>query len=111
MNKNLFIIDLDSDTYVRLSTVFGLFDGQPDQMQRLVSGIDDIVYFNEDQGVDAGIHGRNMEGQFFTILEAPGCRNDWTCVGSERKIHLLCVTRGRCSFLKSAASMDTHFKE
>jgi hypothetical protein len=71
-NKNLFIIDLDSDTYVRLSTVFGLFDGQPDQMQRLVNGIDDIVYFNEDQGVDAGIHGRNMEGQFFTILEAPG---------------------------------------
>jgi hypothetical protein len=71
-NKYLYIIDLDTDTYVQMSTVFGLFDGQPDQMQRLVNGIDDIVYFNEDQGVDAGIHGRNMEGQFFTILEAPG---------------------------------------
>jgi uncharacterized protein len=70
--KYLYMLDLDSNTYVRTSTMYGLFDGTPDQMQKLVNGIDDIVYFNEDQGVDAGIHGRNAEGQFFTILEAPG---------------------------------------
>jgi hypothetical protein len=70
--KSLFVLDLDSNTYARSSTVDGLFDGEPDQMQRLVYGIDDIVYFNEDQGKVAGIHGRNREGQFFTILEAPG---------------------------------------
>ena len=70
--KYLYMIDLDSNTYVRTSTMFGLFDGVPDQMQKLVNEIDDIVYFNEDQGVAAGIHGRNAEGQFFTILEAPG---------------------------------------
>ena len=69
--KYLYMIDLDSNTYVRASTMSGLFDGEPDQMQKLVNGIDDIVYFTEDEGVDAGIHGRNAEGQFFTILEAP----------------------------------------
>jgi hypothetical protein len=70
--KILFILDLDSNTYARSSTVHGLFDGEPDQMQRLVNGINDIVYFTEDQGNAAGVHGRNMEGKFFTILEAPG---------------------------------------
>lgn len=70
--KMLYILDLDSSRYARYSTVYGLFDGQPDQVVRLVNGTDDILYFNEDQGTDAGIHGRNRDGQFFTILEGPG---------------------------------------
>jgi hypothetical protein len=71
-DKFLYMIDLDSDTYWRTSTVFGLFDGTPDQIAHLLNGDDEIVYFTEDGGSDAGIHGRNAEGQFFTILEAPG---------------------------------------
>jgi hypothetical protein len=71
-DKFLYMIDLDSDTYWRTSTVFGLFDGTPDQIVHLLNGDDEIVYFTEDGGSDAGIHGRNAEGQFFTILEAPG---------------------------------------
>jgi hypothetical protein len=70
--KFLYVLDLDSNTYVRTSTLFGLFDGEPDQIKHLLNGDDEIVYFNEDQGQDAGVHGRNAEGQFYTILEGPG---------------------------------------
>lgn len=67
--KMLYILDLDSNTYLRISTVSGLFDGHPDQVMHLVNQTDDIVYFNEDEGQEAGVHGRNAQGQYFTILE------------------------------------------
>jgi hypothetical protein len=76
--KMLYILDLDSNTYIRISTASGLFDGHPDQVMHLVNDTGAIVYFNEDGGQDsgsaAGIHGRNAAGQYFTILEG----SDWS---------------------------------
>lgn len=68
----MYIVELDSNKYKRYSTQMGLFNGQPDQVARLVEGGDNMLYFNEDQGGTAGVHGRNRRGQVFTIMEAPG---------------------------------------
>jgi hypothetical protein len=74
----LYIIDLDSNKYVRYSTVHGLFEGEPDQVTRILNDESDILYFNEDLGNVSGIHARNSLGQFFTILEGPGWTNEAT---------------------------------
>jgi hypothetical protein len=85
--KSLFIFDLDGNTYRRFSTDFGLFDGQPDQMKRLIkngssnvefSSVFDVnepeeeplLYFCEDSGQENGIHARDANGWFYTILES-----------------------------------------
>ncbi|CAJ1947303.1 unnamed protein product [Cylindrotheca closterium] len=68
--KSLFVLNLDGDTYRRFSTDRGLFDGQPDQMQRLIKGSNSLLYFCEDGGKEAGIHARDRNGWFYTILEA-----------------------------------------
>ncbi|KAG7364397.1 DUF839 domain containing protein [Nitzschia inconspicua] len=69
--KQLFIFDLDNMTYQNMTTTSGLFDGSPDQLQRVLSGSRDLLYFTEEGGVDAGVHARDEEGRFFTILESP----------------------------------------
>jgi hypothetical protein len=71
--KTLWVFDLDDLTYESFSTVYGAFDGQPDQVSRILDDTDDdaILYFTEEGGEYAGIHGRNRYGQFFTILEGP----------------------------------------
>ena len=80
--KRLFILDLDGGTYTQQSTENGRFDGDPDQLQRLIGGgegnMDDIVYFTESGGDDAGIHGRDSEGRYFTILESPVYKEETT---------------------------------
>jgi secreted PhoX family phosphatase len=69
-------------TYKNSSTKGGLFDGTPDQLQRIVhSGNEDednqqhsdvsVLYFSEEAGKDSGVHGRTPEGDYFTILESP----------------------------------------
>lgn len=76
--KELFILDLDAMTYEVHSTVFGLFDGQPDQMKRLVSDDDiggtvqdkSLLYFCEEGGRKNGVHARDSNGWYFTILES-----------------------------------------
>lgn len=68
--KMLFIFDLDSMTYKNMTTVSGLFDGHPDQMQRIVGNDGGLLYFTEEGGPDAGIHARDENGRFFTILES-----------------------------------------
>lgn len=76
--KFLLIIDLDDGTFVRSSTKSGAFDAEPDQVARILDGSDDnsdddsILYFCEDGGDDCGVHGRNAQGQFFTILKDSG---------------------------------------
>eukprot|EP00980_Cylindrotheca_fusiformis_P030550 scaffold25013_cov122-Cylindrotheca_fusiformis.AAC.2 len=70
VQKELFVLDLDSNKYESFSTKFGMFDGQPDQMKRLVGG-DDLVYYCEEGGRDNGIHARDSNGWFFTIAESP----------------------------------------
>ena len=71
--KILFILDLDAGTYQKFSTEHGVFDGNPDQVSRILSNEHhDLVYFTEEGGENAGVHGRNALGEFFTILEGPG---------------------------------------
>lgn len=72
VQKKLFILDLDVGTYQSSSTNTGAFEGQPDQIARMVDDESGIVYFCEDgERVAAGVHGRNSAGKFFTILEGP----------------------------------------
>jgi uncharacterized protein len=67
--KQLFILDLDARSYTNMTTQDGVFDGGPDQVVMLDDVTDDILYFTEDGGKLPGVHGRNSEGRFFTILE------------------------------------------
>lgn len=84
---SLFILDLDKKTYERHPTNSGLFDGQPDQMKRLIkngpSNIESsrtfdandaeeepLLYFCEEVGTANGIHARDVNGWFYTILES-----------------------------------------
>lgn len=69
--KQMFTFDLDKMTYTNESTVSGLFDGGPDQMGRLLEDSGELLYFTEEGGKDAGIHARDEQGRFFTILESP----------------------------------------
>ena len=72
--KYLFIIDLDKGTFSRSSTVSGAFDAQPDQVARVLDlksgATDGILYFCEDGGAQCGVHGRDAQGRFFTILQS-----------------------------------------
>ena len=73
--RAMFELDLKGNTYSKTSTVRGMFDGKPDQIVRILSNSDgehhedDILYFTEEGGKDAGIHGRGPDGRYFTILE------------------------------------------
>ena len=75
-SKYLFIIDLDNGTFERSSTESGAFDSQPDQVARVLNttdgSTDDILYFCEDGGDNCGVHGRDSQGRFFTILQDAG---------------------------------------
>lgn len=70
--KNLFILDLDNYTYEKSSTVSGAFDGQPDQIKRIISEDpdSDMLYFCEEAGADNGIHARDTDGNFYTIIDS-----------------------------------------
>ena len=80
--QQMFVLDLRSNTYTNVSTVRGLFDGRPDQIGRILQNSDgvrhddDILYFTEEGGVDAGVHGRDSDGKFFTILEGPEYKDE-----------------------------------
>jgi hypothetical protein len=68
--KYLFILDLDKLTYIKSSTVSGAFNGEPDQVARLLDNADeDILYFCEDTNALAGVHGRDANGKYYTILQ------------------------------------------
>lgn len=71
VNKELFILDLDAKTYTRSSTVSGAFDGEPDQLARLLddSNDEDLLFFCEDVGSSAGVHGRDSNGKYYTMLQ------------------------------------------
>lgn len=70
--KHLFILDLDLLTYERSSTVSGAFDGQPDQIHSIVDKdpLNDMLYFCEDGGRDHGVHARDTDGKFYTIIDS-----------------------------------------
>ena len=68
-SKRLFILDLEQQTYTNSSTVSGAFHDEPDQVARLVRNDESILYFCEDGGVKPGVHGRTVDGAYFTVLE------------------------------------------
>ena len=47
VKKEIFTLNLNDFTWHSTSTVSGLFDGQPDQMQRLLGDTRDLLYFTE----------------------------------------------------------------
>lgn len=63
--QEMTILDLDTNKYRTTSTVRGLFDGKPDQIQRITHG-EGLLYFTEEGGIDAGVHARDSEGRFYT---------------------------------------------
>ena len=77
--NQLFMFDLDNLTYTNHSTVSGLFDGSPDQMKRILDDDpSDLLYFTEEGGVNAGVHARDEQGRYFTILEGPSYIDETT---------------------------------
>jgi hypothetical protein len=74
--KRLFILDLDDQTYTAESTKSGAFDGEPDQVQNILSDSRELLFFTEDGGVRPGIHARDRDGRFFSILESPTYSDD-----------------------------------
>ena len=76
--KQLFIFHLDEMTYKNISTASGLFDGHPDQVQRILGHDGGLLYFTEEGGANAGVHARDELGRFFTILESPTLTDETT---------------------------------
>lgn len=75
--KQLFELDLAAMTWNVFSTVSGLFNHQPDQIQKVV-GDASFLYFCEDGGSSGDIHGRNKDGKFFTIVQSVGYATETT---------------------------------
>jgi len=65
--KWLFILDLDTLTYNRYSTITGAFNDEPDQIVRIPGS--DLLWFCEDTTSHAGIHVRDAWGAFYSILD------------------------------------------
>lgn len=70
--KQVFVLDLDAGTYYNHTTEVGLFDGAPDEVQRVEAASQELLYFTEKSGsaVHAGVHARDHYGKFYTILES-----------------------------------------
>ncbi len=73
-DKWLFILDLDNKTYQRSSTVSGAFEGQPDQIKRILNDDPekDMLYFCEEGSSGTsrnGIHARDSEGNYYSIID------------------------------------------
>lgn len=68
-------------TFESSSTESGAFDNQPDQIASII-GHDgsDILYFCEDGGssYNSGVHGRDADGNFFTIINGPSYPSETT---------------------------------
>jgi len=93
--QELFVLDLDSNTYEVESTISGVFDGSPDQLVRLV-GDRELLYYTEEGGKSAGIHARDSQGRFFTILESPVYEEETTGLAfspDHRHLYVACEFR------------------
>lgn len=73
--KSMYILDLQAGTYTNVTTENGAFDGQPDQIVRILEDTpkgfaqEQYIFFAEDGGKWPGIFARNKNGDFYTILE------------------------------------------
>ncbi len=79
-SKSLYILDLDALTYTKSSTVSGAFDGQPDQIKRILDQdpASEMLYFCEEASSDNGIHARDYEGNFYTIIDSDTLSSETT---------------------------------
>ena len=88
LEKRLFILNLDTMEYTVSSTEKGAFAYQPDQIKFAIRNDRDmkqnsdtpILYFCEDGGLkkSSAIHGRDQNGNYFTILEGIGYNSEST---------------------------------
>ena len=111
--KTMFVLDLDGGTYTSHTTRSGVFDGEPDQLQRIVGVHDGLLYFTEDGGKYAGVHARNRLGQFFTILEGSRCEDETTGLAfSPDGVHLYVAfqEKGELFDVTRDDGMPFHFK-
>lgn len=77
--KMLYILNLHSNTYSSHSTKVGAFDGQPDQVARVLKNNEEFLFFTEEGGDGRpGIHARDRHGMYFTILEGLEDEDDET---------------------------------
>jgi hypothetical protein len=67
-DKRLVIVNLRNNTYTASSTKSGAFNNQPDQIERVLGANEEMLLLCEDGGRDAGLHGRSLTGDYFTIL-------------------------------------------
>lgn len=81
IDRTLFELDLDALTFTRTSTVSGAFNLEPDQLKAIVNDPNELVYFCEDGGPACDIHGRNSEGEYFTIVEGTDYNTETTGLG------------------------------
>jgi hypothetical protein len=76
--RMIYTLQLDDFTWHRSSTVTGLFDGHPDQIQRILQFPKDLLFFTEEGGRDAGVHARDENARFYTIMESPDYQGETT---------------------------------
>ena len=67
-DKVLVTVNLRSNTYTSHSTKCGAFDNQPDQLDVVLGVNAEMLLLCEDGGKDAGLHGRDLRGNYFTVL-------------------------------------------
>ena len=68
----MYHLDLDAGTWTRSTTQRGKFDGEPDQIARILGDSNEILYMTEEEdGSMPGIHARDRNGNSFTVLESP----------------------------------------
>ena len=87
----LHILDLDTMMFEFSSTRSGAFNNQPDQIEMITNDPTGIVYFCEDGGSDCGVHGRDMIGKFFSIIDAPGYNTETTGLAFDPTNHVMIV--------------------
>ena len=74
--QKLFELNLRDNTYTVESTIRGLLDGRPDQVARILTTgngeqhLDDILYFTEEGGVDAGKHSRAVQHKLCVLQKS-----------------------------------------
>jgi hypothetical protein len=76
--KQLFVLNLDEGTYYSDTTMNGLFDGNPDQIQHMLSPSQDLLYFTEENGKNSGVHARDKYGNFHTVFESLTYKDETT---------------------------------
>lgn len=73
ITKELFTLDLDSNTYEKSNTASGAFNHQPDQIKHIIGNDPSgnaFLYFLEDGGGKPGVFARNLKNNnVYTVLE------------------------------------------